>query len=446
MDTIRFAVEYSSQYNLHSVAIYINGRSLLDYVREVELPFATQEGHPEMAGGYVGLPPEDVLFPSEHFLGQPLQRQEVTEAGKIAVMQCCCGVPGCWSLVARVDVGAEVVTWSDFEQPQRMPNWGPCHWKYEGCGTFYFGRKQYEQALLNLWKEELNRVSPILDLEGLPYLPQLEALMAAAPLIWERPEVVALWIGGSIARGNADCYSDVDLRVAVAPDALDAWRQVDLNTLFAGNCVARVLLTFGEHTLLHHLVLASGDIYDVWVQSADEAVHDEFILTLACRNEKFAAKLRAPECAPLTAPQPADGETVRRLLESFWINTHKHRKVLHRGLHLLALTGVHNERQLLMRLWHIQATNCDCGEMQTQTIHGLTHLMQTVEQIRGSEALEVIGASVASRNDIYRAIEQLRDQVTQTGRMLSQTLNFPYPDAIEQVARQGWQEYMRQQS
>ena len=286
----------------------------------------------------------------------------------------------------------------------------------------------------------------MLDLESLPYLPQLEALMAAAPLIWERPEVVALWIGGSIARGNADDYSDVDLRVAVAPDALDAWRQVDLNALFAGNCVAHVLLPFGEHALLHHLVLASGDIYDVWVQSADESVHDESILTLACRDENFAAKLRAPECESVPAPQPADGETVRRLLESFWINTHKHRKVLHRGLHLLALTGIHNERQLLLRLWHIQATGCDCGETRTQTIHGLTHLMQTVEQARGAEALEVLGASLASRNDICRAIEQLRDQITQTGQLLAQTLNFPYPEAIEHVARQGWQDFLQRLS
>lgn len=286
----------------------------------------------------------------------------------------------------------------------------------------------------------------MLDLEILPHLPQLEALMAAAPKIWERPEVVALWIGGSIARGNADCYSDVDLRVAVVPEALEAWRHVDLNTLFAGNCVTHVLLPFGEHALLHHLVLASGDIYDVWVQSTAEAVHDEFILTLACRDENFAANLRAPQCEPVPAPQPANGETVRLLLESFWINTHKHRKVLYRGLHLLALTGLHNERQILLRLWYIQATSMDCGEMRTQTIHGLTHLMQTVEQACGGEALEVLGASLTSRNDICRAIEQLRDQTTQTGKLLAQTLKFSYPEAIERTARRGWQEFLEQLS
>ncbi len=444
MDTIRFAVEYSPEYKLYSVAIYINSRNLLEFVREVELPFAAQEGHPEMAGGYVGLPPENVLFPSEHFLGQPIRWQQDTQTGKIAVMQCSCGTSGCWPLMARVEVETDVVTWSDFEQPHRMPNWGPRHWQYDGCGPFHFERKQYEQALIDLWHEELNKVSSVLDMEVLPYLPQLEALKEAAPRIWECPEVVALWIGGSIARGNADCYSDVDLRVAVLPEALEAWRHLELNALFAQSCVAHVLLEFGEGAFLHHLVLETGDIYDVWVQSATKAVHDEFILTLACRDENFAAKLREPECEPVPSPQPANPETVRGLLEHFWLNTHKHRKVLHRGLHLLALTGLHNDRQLLLRLWYIQVTGNDCGEMRTQTIHGLTHLMQTVEQARGKEALQVLGASLATDDDICRAIEQLREQVTQAGQILAETFKFDYPDAMERTARRGWQEFLQQ--
>lgn len=286
----------------------------------------------------------------------------------------------------------------------------------------------------------------VLDLEALPFLPQLEALMDVAPGLWERADVIALWIGGSIARGNAGRYSDVDLRIAVLPEALETWRNLDLNTLFAGKCVAHVLLNFGARAFLHHLVLASGDIYDVWVQSVEAPVQDEFVLTLGCRNENFEAKLREPECNPLPAPQPADAATVQSLLEYFWLNTHKHRKVLHRGLHLLALTGIHNERQLLLRLWYIQATGNDCGEMRTQTIHGLTHLMQTVEQARGAQALEVLGASLASRADIERAIEQVRDEVTQAGRILAQTLHFAYPEAIEQTARRGWQEFQQQTS
>lgn len=294
--------------------------------------------------------------------------------------------------------------------------------------------------IVSNWKEKYEKF----DVETLPTLPQLKALRDVAPKLWERPEVVALWIGGSIARGNADLYSDVDLRIAVVPEALQVWRHVDLNALFAQSCVAHVLLEFGEGAFLHHLVLETGDIYDVWVQSATEAVHDEFILTLACRDENFAEKLHQPKWEPVSSSQHANGETVRVLLEHFWLNTHKHRKVLYRGLHLLALNGLHNDRQLLLRLWYIQATGNDCGEMRTQTIHGLTHLMQTVEQARGTEALQVLGASLTSHDDICRAVEQLREQVTQTGQILAETFKFDYPDAMERTARRGWQEFLQQ--
>ena len=37
------------------VAIWVNGRNLLEIVREIEMPFAIKEGHPNIAGGYVGL-------------------------------------------------------------------------------------------------------------------------------------------------------------------------------------------------------------------------------------------------------------------------------------------------------------------------------------------------------------------------------------------------------
>lgn len=284
----------------------------------------------------------------------------------------------------------------------------------------------------------------MLDPDFLFPLPQLKPLIEMTPKLWEYPEVVAVWIGGSIARGNADCYSDVDLRIAVVPEALEDWRRVDLNALFAEECAAHVLLPFGERAFLHHLVLASGDIYDVWVQSSEEAVQDEHILILSCCDGNFADKLRKPQCASLPTPSPAEGKTVQALLEYFWINTHKHRKVLHRGLHLLALTGIHNERQLLLRLWYIQATGKDCGEMRTQTIHGLTHLMQIVEQSHSREALEVLGASLANPTDIRRAIEQLRDEVTQTGQLLAQRLDFAYTEVIERTARRGWQEFLEQ--
>jgi hypothetical protein len=37
------------------VNVFVNGRNLVDVLREVVLPFTVQEGKPDLAGSYVGL-------------------------------------------------------------------------------------------------------------------------------------------------------------------------------------------------------------------------------------------------------------------------------------------------------------------------------------------------------------------------------------------------------
>ena len=96
-----------------------NGTDLVELVRAQESPFAEAEGSPSIAGAYSGLAPgPDTLPPSWHFLGEPSDRLYAYN-GKVQVMGCECGEPGCWPLVCRISADAETVTWSDFEQPHR---------------------------------------------------------------------------------------------------------------------------------------------------------------------------------------------------------------------------------------------------------------------------------------------------------------------------------------
>jgi hypothetical protein len=53
-----------------AVNVFVNGRNLVDILREVVLPFTVQEGKPDLAGSYVGLPPEDVFLPSPRLFGE----------------------------------------------------------------------------------------------------------------------------------------------------------------------------------------------------------------------------------------------------------------------------------------------------------------------------------------------------------------------------------------
>lgn len=143
MDTLHLEVgqrDDPSAGIVDAVRIVINGRSLLDLAREVELPFATRDGNPDRAGSYVGLPTEAIFMPSRRLLGEPEDGWDDWE-GRISVLGCGCGVVGCWPLQARIMVQDDVVVWDDFRQPHRR------RWRHDRLGPFVFEREEYEAAL-----------------------------------------------------------------------------------------------------------------------------------------------------------------------------------------------------------------------------------------------------------------------------------------------------------
>ncbi len=149
MDTINFSVVEADDIEIGSVvAIAVNGRDLLEWVRDVELPFAVQEGHPNIAGGYVGLSPAAIPNIWSHLHGEaaPLYSQ----GDEVTLYDCECGCPGCWPLQVRIKVGEDTVIWSDFQQPHRGEHSRVLHWRYDELGLFVFDRAQYEEALQTL--------------------------------------------------------------------------------------------------------------------------------------------------------------------------------------------------------------------------------------------------------------------------------------------------------
>ena len=278
--------------------------------------------------------------------------------------------------------------------------------------------------------------------DTLPALPQLNPLLPFARDVWQRPDVVALWIGGSIARGNADLYSDVDTVIAVQDGVLETWKQTWVPSLFGETVVGYKAFPLGEQAFLHHLILASGDIYDVVAQSVHADLPKDKILLLGCRDAVVAERLRRIAPEPVPSYPPASKDVVLEVVTDFWFNTHKHRKVLHRGLHLMAQAGIEMERGVLLRLWYVEATGLDCGSMRSQTIFGMTQVMRTVEQAKGAEGIAILGASLTDRAAICHAIEQLREEAARVGRTLAASLDFSYPYELEAVAHRGWQEFM----
>jgi hypothetical protein len=120
--------------------ILINGQNLIDMLRQCELPFAEAEGHPSIAGGYMGLPSKLALLPSTHLIGA---------TGKRTHLLVCrdCGEDMCWPFLADIIVTPTEVIWQNFSQPYRTGTKGRPLWSYEKFRPFRFDRQQYEEAL-----------------------------------------------------------------------------------------------------------------------------------------------------------------------------------------------------------------------------------------------------------------------------------------------------------
>jgi hypothetical protein len=147
MNELRFRLVPPTEFDPGEVRILIDGRDLTEFVREVELPFATAAGDPSRAGDYAGLELLAVAPPSRHFWGEPTSA--IYESGGFTQLLECpgCREAGCKPLFCRIRVEESRVRWSEFRE-SAVP--GPRDWDYSGLGPFEFDRVQYEAAVRGL--------------------------------------------------------------------------------------------------------------------------------------------------------------------------------------------------------------------------------------------------------------------------------------------------------
>jgi hypothetical protein len=283
-----------------------------------------------------------------------------------------------------------------------------------------------------------------LNLGQLPDLPQRATICDVASALWQQAGVIAVWLGGSLARGAGDAYSDVDLRVAVAPIDLPSWEEPPFEQIFVhAPVVGHQFLRFGDDALLHHLILANGVLFDFYVQSAERDLSPEPHQILGCRSDMLASRLAQSQTnVPVIVPHPPRVETLCSLLVDFWVNSHKHGKVLYRNLDLLCLRRIHAERDLLLRLWYIEITGTDYGGSR-ETIHSQSAVVQAVDRAKGPQAQATLGAPTRNRDEILQVIELHHDLVSQLGREFAERYSFAYPSALEATVLQSWTTFAR---
>ena len=90
-------------------------------------------------------------------------------------------------------------------------------------------------------------------------LPQSAVVKRVVEGLWQRQEVKAVWLGGSLAEGSGDLYSDIDLRVAVDPRWFDEWASPEIVKTLAVCAVGEHTLPCGDDTVLHHVLLGDAE-------------------------------------------------------------------------------------------------------------------------------------------------------------------------------------------
>ena len=113
------------------VAIFLNGVELTEILRDLEAPYAIDEGHPDLAGDYGHQTPEELY-------------QNLTAWEEEVPLLCCagCGMSGCWSILVDIQRDDAFVYWTHFRQNHRE------HWDYDL--SYQFPRSEYEAQLEQL--------------------------------------------------------------------------------------------------------------------------------------------------------------------------------------------------------------------------------------------------------------------------------------------------------
>lgn len=269
-------------------------------------------------------------------------------------------------------------------------------------------------------------------------VPHSHLIHAMATRCAADPRVLAIWVGGSLASGRGDHYSDIDFRIAVAPDTVEEWASPDWAGLLPVPPCGAVQLRFGAGMLLHHMVLADGTIVDFLVLETTVDHQEPDVVVLWCNDPDLRTRLEALATPAASLVKEVDPAVLRNFLVDYWIATHKQMKALARAYDESAFVGLYVERMALLRAWYMVATGKDIEAR--MSLHMLGALHKGLDGVLTPRQRELVGMPTRTPQEMIAAIEAVRSEMAATGRVLAERHEIVYPHELEAVVMRTWEQ------
>lgn len=236
-------------------------------------------------------------------------------------------------------------------------------------------------------------------------------------------QIRAVFATGSIARGDADEYSDVDLLAVAEHDDIGplAHRLATLHVPGLAPVVLFKTLDLGDTRVLN-FVTADWDRYDIALEPVEMiGAHTRTTTTTLFDRDGLTQRLAAPG-----SPRPVDPATVERLTVEF--------------LRVLGLFAVGHGRHdwvtlasggMLLRQLTISLFS---EEIAVEDRGGLLHLRRTLEPAAYQQLAE-LPAIMAAPEVCRLAHQHIAEVFLAKARQLSQQVDVTWPTALEESVR-----------
>lgn len=253
------------------------------------------------------------------------------------------------------------------------------------------------------------------------------------------PAILAVWVGGSLASGTGDHFSDIDFRIAVADGTVGQWGEVDWSRYLPAARAGGIQLRFGASNLLHHMVLADGTIVDFFVQETQPTNTEPSVVILYCPDPELRTRIEALAQPAHSLAREIDAEGLARFFVDYWILTHKQAKAMARRYDEFAFTGLNLERSALLRALYMEAAGMEMGAQFTLHVIGAMH--KALDGALTPEQFALFGAPSQTPAQTAAVIEGIRTEMARIGRILAMRYSFDYPHALEEVVLRSWNEH-----